>query len=77
MVTLLSQTTKSSAGGISFGGLDYAMTNAKDGQTMLIFPEGQPPVVTGAGVIQPVSSNAADLVYDPPNGQVLVCRRQW
>jgi hypothetical protein len=65
MVTLLSQTTKSSAGGISFGGLDYAMTNAKDGQTMLIFPEGQPPVVTGAGVIQPVSSNASDLVYDP------------
>jgi hypothetical protein len=65
MATLLSQATKSGTGGINFGGLDYGMTNANDGQTMIIFPEGQPPVVDSKGVIEPLTSNAADLVYDP------------
>jgi hypothetical protein len=63
MVNLLSGAT--TTGGINFGGLDFALANAKDGQTMIIFPEGKPPTVNGAGDITDSPDNANDLVYDP------------
>ncbi len=66
MWTLLSQVTKNHANGIDFGGLVYSLVNAKDGQSILIFPENHPPLINKAGVIMPGRpGNSADLVYDP------------
>jgi hypothetical protein len=65
MWALLSQTGKKNANGIDFGGLVYSLVNAKDGQSLIIFPEGKPPSINKAGIIQPVSRNAGDLIYDP------------
>jgi hypothetical protein len=66
MVTLLSQVSKSTAGGVNFQGLGYAMANGQDGQIMIIFPVAQPPVVNSEGVIESaLSRNADDLVYAP------------
>ncbi len=64
--TLLSQVTKAGTGGINFGGLAYSLVNAKDGQSMIIFPEDKPPKLNKAGEIMPGRpGNSADLVYDP------------
>lgn len=66
MWTLLSQVTKSGAHGINFGGLAYSLVNAKDGQAMIIFPEGKPPIINKASEIpSALTQNADDLVYDP------------
>jgi hypothetical protein len=66
MWTLLSEVTRGNANGINFGGLAYSLVNAKDGQSLLIFPENQPPVLNKAGEIMPGRpGNSADLVYDP------------
>jgi len=65
MVALLSQQT-TTAGAAMFGGVSFGMVNAKDGQSMIIFPSGQPPEVNAQGVISPTAAaNANDLVYDP------------
>jgi hypothetical protein len=66
MWSLLSQVTKTGAGGINFGGLDYSLVNAKDGQSLIIFPEGKPPVLNKAGeMMSGRPGNSGDLVYDP------------
>jgi hypothetical protein len=65
MVTLLSTTAKSGTGGVDFGGLAFAMVNAKEGQSMLVFPADKPPVINTAGDIVDIGSDLADLVYDP------------
>ncbi len=66
MWTLLSQVTRGNANGIDFGGLAYSLVNAKDGQSVLIFPEGKPPLINKAGVIMAGRpGNSGDLVYDP------------
>lgn len=65
MWTLLSQTTKSKANGVDFGGLAYSLVNAKDGQSLLIFPEKSPPVINKAGEIVVGRASSGDLVYDP------------
>lgn len=66
MWALLSQATTGSAAGINFGGLGYSLVNAKDGQSMIIFPQGKPPVINKAGTIESaLTRNADDLVYDP------------
>ena len=66
MWALLSQVTRANTKGIDFGGLAYSLVNAKDGQSLLIFPENHPPLINKAGEIMPGRpGNSADLVYDP------------
>ncbi len=65
MWTLLSQVTKTKANGVDFGGLVYSLVNAKDGQSVLIFPENSPPVINKLGEIVPGRASSSDLVYDP------------
>lgn len=67
MVNTLAQVTGTAAGGAKLGGLAYALVNATDGQSMLVFPADKPPVVDSKGFIPDVlTSNAADQVIDPP-----------
>lgn len=66
LVSTLSEVTAAVTGGVRFVGLGYAMTNAKDGQSMLVFPDEKPPLLNSQGVIDPsLTRNADDLVLDP------------
>jgi hypothetical protein len=65
-VSTLAQVTGAHSGGGRLGGLAYAVTNAKDGQAVLVFPADAPPSVNDEGVIDPaLTRNADDLVIDP------------
>lgn len=67
MVNTLAQVTATSAGGAKLGGLAYALVNATDGQSMLVFPANKPPVVDKQGFLPDVlTSNGDDQVIDPP-----------
>jgi hypothetical protein len=65
VATLASVTAARAAGG-RFDGLAYALVNAKDGQSVLIFPADRPPIVNSLGEIAPGRpANTNDLVLDP------------
>ena len=63
--TLASVTAARAAGGL-FDGLAYALVNAKDGQSVLIFRANHPPAINAQGEIAPGRpANTNDLVLDP------------
>ena len=65
MVNLLAQTNATKSIATQMGALAFALVNARDGQSVLVFPAAKPPVISPTGVILPSRANAADLVIDP------------
>src|SRR5262249_2095894 len=61
-----SNSTESTATGL--GSLAYALVNAKDGQSVLIFLADKPPLINPNGTITARPSNADDVVLDPAEG---------
>jgi hypothetical protein len=65
LVNTLAQVTATAAGGTRLGGLAYGLVNAKDGQSLLVFPAGKPPVVNAQGELPSAfAANADGLVLD-------------
>ena len=66
IVSTLAQVTAARSAAGKFDGLAYALVNAKDGQSVLIFRADRPPVVNAQGQLPPGdAANADDLVIDP------------
>lgn len=66
LVNALALAASTGSTGAKLGGLGYSLVNAPDGQSILIFPAKDPPMVGQNGVVSPsLRANGADLVLDP------------
>ena len=65
MVNTLAQTNATDSIATGLGSLAFALVNARDGQSVLVFPADRPPVISPSGDIVPLKANAGDLVIDP------------
>jgi Carboxypeptidase regulatory-like domain len=65
LVNTLAQATATGGSAAALGGLGYALVNAPDGQSMLVFAAADPPLLSGGSVRAPISTNGGDLVFDP------------
>ncbi len=65
MVGTLAQTNATESKDTQLGALAFALVNARDGQSVLVFPADRPPVISPTGAILPLKVNAGDLVIDP------------
>jgi hypothetical protein len=65
IVNTLAQTTATQSIATKLGGLAYALVNAPDGQSVLVFLASKPPVIDAKGALPPSADNADDLVMDP------------
>ena len=66
IVNTLAQTTATQAISTKLGGLAYALVNAPDDQSVLVFLASKPPVIDAKGALPPAfAANADDLVIDP------------
>jgi hypothetical protein len=65
LVATLAQATAAGGGALALRGLAYALVNAKDGQSLLVFPADHPPTLDSVGALPVVTNNAKDLVMDP------------
>ncbi len=65
MVNTLAQTNSSDSVNTGLGSLAYALVNARDGQSVLIFPANKPPLINPNGAITARPANAKDVVIDP------------
>jgi hypothetical protein len=65
LVATLAQATAAGGAASVLGGLAYALVNAKDGQSLLVFPADDPPRLDSVGALPTVAKNANDLVMDP------------
>jgi len=64
MVATLAQIDAKISNLTNLGSFAFALVNARDGQSMLVFQADKPPVINASGVVMP-SNNAGDLVVDP------------
>jgi hypothetical protein len=65
MVNTLAQSNATDSIATGLGSLAYALVNARDGQSVLVFPADRPPVISPSGDIVPLKANAGDFVIDP------------
>ena len=65
LVSSLAQATASGGSAAALQGLGYALVNAPDGQSMLVFAAADPPLLSGGAVRAAIPTNAGDLVFDP------------
>jgi len=65
MITALAQANATDSKATRLGSLAFALVNAKDGQSVLVFPSDTPPEISPNGTIAPSPANGADLVIDP------------
>ncbi len=65
MVNTLAQADATDSRSTGIGSFGFALVNAKDGQSVLVFPADSPPEINAAGEIAPTPGNGADLVIDP------------
>jgi hypothetical protein len=65
IVNTLAQSNSTDSTNTGLGSLAYALVNAKDGQSVLIFPADEPPLINPNGTITARAANADDVVLDP------------
>jgi hypothetical protein len=65
MVGTLAQTNATESKETQLGALAFALVNARDGQSVLVFPADRPPEISPTGDISNLKVDAGDLVIDP------------
>ena len=65
IVNTLAQTNSTDSINTQLGTFAFALVNARDGQSILIFPANSPPRINPNGVITSRPANADDVVIDP------------
>ena len=65
MVDTLAESNATKSDQTLLGALAFGLVNARDGQSVLVFPADQPPVISPTGDILPLKGNAGDRVIDP------------
>ena len=65
MVGTLAQANATESKETQLGALAFALVNARDGQSVLVFPADRPPVISPTGDISNLKVNAGDVVIDP------------
>jgi hypothetical protein len=64
--SLVNALAQAAGAGGKLAGLAYSLVNAPDGQSMLVFPAKDPPIVDRSGVVTVAQgTNGDDLVFDP------------
>jgi hypothetical protein len=65
LVNTLAQATAAGGSAAALRGLGYALVNAPDGQSMLVFAAADPPLLSGGSIRAAIPTNTGDLVFDP------------